>query len=792
MNQKVRRHKIFTYIKTFIVLFIFIPLLLTSCFLLITPSTNADEAVSATVPPGASNFQFTFTSDGQTNVPQNTTLSYTITYGAQPSAEVSTNTTIVADFSNDKAPDNSDVLDYVIGSASNAYNNTQPVVDLTNRTITWNISNLPAGTTNQTVTFQLKTNSNYTGINPVNFTIRAEMSNQYVTLPDQTVNQTYQFNQSGVTPTPTPTQIPTPTPTPGPGPTAKPNLNVPTATPPIPSSFPTPSSTPSSPPQITNISIPTISQSGATIQVNTNTPSKLTVSYGTSPNALDQTVSTNQYAETSIVTLTKLNQNTTYYFRISATDISGQTITSEIFEFETAKQSPLIQTVNGTAVLTSNGNVMLSESVYPNSPAGFALLPDNTDYNVTVTLSQPFDLTSLVAIEQDQLPLATVAFVQKQPGVYVAHLKTFDPGMYQLFLKTTDANGNVNQQKIADIKVILPLTVYEKDSGDPINNARLFLSYYDIKTNSYQLLSEDFFGNIPNPSYTDAFGQVNLILPPGKYQVNASALFYDGQTIDFTLGPLNGQEFPKIYLKKDPLNMLSLLTYTKDLFIDTFDASLKALHTLVTSAGFFTVAAVTITGDFVLLGYLLFFLKSHITFKNLPLFILFSIDVLLKRHKQKYIFGQITDAQNNPLTRVRIEIEDAQTRNILLHGESHKTGRFYFKNSFGDSVKLIFTKEGYEPIIININNQTPIPATGLHIKLTTGTPHHGSILSHFLAGFEEGWGMLFETFLVMSIILEVLFFLWYGFEKTIPFFVLSLINIILWLFYLREHSAKRI
>ncbi len=731
----------------------------------LTASVFADQnlAVSATVPPHASDFQFNFSSDGQTSVHQDTTLSYTITYGAQQSAGVPTTTTIVANFSTGTAPNASHVLDYVIGSATNAYNSTQPVVDLANKTITWTISNLPAGTTDQAVTFQLRTNSNYTGPKPVNFTILAHMNNQYLTLPDQTVSQSYQFqantgssNSSTVTPTPPSTSTPTPSPILSSG--------------------------------ITGVSFPSISSSNATIQVNTSHPSKLTVEYGTSPNSLSHTVTTNSFHTSSIVTLDNLEADTTYYFRIYTKDASGHITTSEIFTFRTAKKSQIPQSVNGIAVISSNGQVILSQAL--SSPAGFVLLPTNTDYDITVSLSRSVEITSLEALVQAGSPLTTVSFVQKQPGVYSAHLSTLTSGTYQIFIRSTDNNGNVIEQQFANLKIIDPLAVYEKSSGNPITNARIYLTYYDTKTNSYRPLSSELFGTILNPSYTDSVGKINILLPPGKYRVEAGALFYDSQSLDFTLGPGTGQEFPKIYLTKDPFNLLSLLIYLKDLFIDGAAYALQMLHSLAAAVGLFNISAVIITGSFALLSSLLFTLKSHMSLKHLPIFLAFSVDLFLKKHKQNYLFGHIRDEDTNPLSRVRIEIEDTKTKNIIMHTTTHKLGKFYLPNTFPDDVTVIITKEGYKPYVLSITPSTQISDIGLQIVLEKGTPHHSSVFSSFIAGVEEGWGMLFETFLVFSLLLEGLFFLLYGFEKVLPFFVVSFLNINLWLFYLHERTRK--
>jgi len=182
--------------------------------------------VSATVPPVGSDFQFGVTAeDTQTTFPEYTTLTYKITYGAKPSAEITTQTTLVADWYAAIGQNNAVILDYVSGSATNAYGNTSPVIDPLNHTITWTIPNLPAGMINQTVTFKLRINDNDTETNPVDFSVKGKMNNPYVTLSDQTPTQIYQFDESLITPTPTLT----PTAAPFPTATAAPSLLRPTS-----------------------------------------------------------------------------------------------------------------------------------------------------------------------------------------------------------------------------------------------------------------------------------------------------------------------------------------------------------------------------------------------------------------------------------------------------------------------------------------------------------------------------------------------------------------------------------
>src|SRR5579872_4676820 len=121
---------------------------------------KADQTISVTgaVPPQASDFQLTATNDTVNTIAQNHIVTYTITYGSH--LDYADHFTLEAYW--DKGTIHGagsatvDPMDYISGSASNAYNSTSPVVDLTNNKISWSISSFPAQTTNQSVTFQLK------------------------------------------------------------------------------------------------------------------------------------------------------------------------------------------------------------------------------------------------------------------------------------------------------------------------------------------------------------------------------------------------------------------------------------------------------------------------------------------------------------------------------------------------------------------------------------------------------------------------------------------------------------
>ena len=467
MNLVIKYIKNATNVKIFIVLNVLISILLTSYISLLIQPAKADETVSASVPPRASDFEFNLSSPSPQPLGQNENITYQITYGAEPSAAFSSTSTIVASWNNTKAPDNSQLLDYVIGSASNAFEGVLPVVDLVNKTITWSNIILPAGTTDQTVTFELKTITGYSKTTPFTFDVHAYMSNQYDILPIQTLRLLYAYNAPLTTPGPT--AIPTITQSPSPTPTPQP-----TAT-------------------ITNVSITGITDTKTGLQFTTDIPSQITVLYGTSSNNLTKTVSSNGYTLVHILTLDGLEANTTYYFQVLATSAFGMTTYSNIFTFHTAKTSNIPNLENNIIVISSNGSVLISNSQQEsdkNNP--LVILTANSDYSITCTPVNPVNLKSIdLILTNNILGERTVAaspgpevyiipMVQKTPTQYVASLQTLPQGYYTVTLRLIDLHGNIIEKPISLVKIIPRLSVYAQDTMLPLPDARVFLYYYDL------------------------------------------------------------------------------------------------------------------------------------------------------------------------------------------------------------------------------------------------------------------------------------------------------------------------
>ncbi|MGI8419978.1 MAG: fibronectin type III domain-containing protein [Candidatus Levyibacteriota bacterium] len=763
-----------------------IPLLLTALPFIAYAQAQKDISVSAVIPPNASDYQFDLASDGQPSAAQNTVLTYHITYGAQTSAGLDTPTTIVAHFSDDLAPGGSDVLDYVIGSATNAYGGTIPIVDLTNRTITWSMASLPAGTINQSVTFQLRTNENYTGASPVTFTTRANMSNQYVTMPDSSVSQTYQFDQSLVTPTPTmtptptPTGLPTSTPTAAPGPTATP---APATVTPI--MTPTPTEKHSTL-RITGITFTNISTNEATVAVATNQPAKAFISYGTSATNLNQRTSTSPFGVYNTLSLTHLLPATAYYLQVVITTPDGKSHTSEVFTFKTAHQTPVVPSSSekNAITITSNDFLLSSELLADNENSNtLVVLTTTTAYQLSYTYATLLSITSSEVIVRSPSGQEKIIHLKEQSSlVYNAHLRTDGPGRATILIRTSDKNGNVHEQKIAQLKVIHPLTVLDQSNHSPIADARVLFSIFNPASGKYEILPKDFVPGFKNPGFTDANGELHALLPVGSYQAQVSAWGHRAATVDFTLGGEDGQDFPTVRLQSDFFDLTSLGTFLHDWLWDFWLIILTIFSALSHSPRLFEIAAGTVTGGFILLSYLLFSIRTHMKLFHILPFFFFFIAVARNKHKQAYLSGTISSPAKQPLSGVRIEVLDPKTHNILSHAVTHANGTFYIRNRFDTAVViLLLTKDGFAPEEITIE-------TAMHAPLSLTLQKHEHHTPQALEELEYVAGSLFEVSILFAFVLQLIFFTTFGAIMTLPFLVFSLINVMLWLFYREEQK----
>jgi hypothetical protein len=161
---------------------------------------------------------------------------------------------------------------------------------------------------------------------------------------------------------------------------------------------------------------------------------------------------------------------------------------------------------------------------------------------------------------------------------------------------------------------------------------------------------------------------------------------------------------------------------------------------------------------------------------------------LFRKAHPTYLSGIVMDEHNAPLSRARVECLDANTNTVLAHVSTNKLGKFYLRNREERTVNLEVTKEGYTPQRLHAQ----LLENGLRIVMKPGVKTRHTFLSALATQIEAIAGLGFEFVLVLSFIIECFFLTLFPVAATIPFLLLSFLNILLWLFYLRERFEQRL
>ncbi|MBI5621186.1 hypothetical protein HY949_05360 [Candidatus Gottesmanbacteria bacterium] len=720
---------------------------------------NDQITIAGTIKEHAADFPIAIAKDGPEGpVPQYTTIPFTITYGSDLAyaqtlrLEASWNAGEI-----DGSPGSTvDVLEYKDGSASPAFGRITPTVDLVNKKIVWTIASFPAKKKGQTVTFTLRTNALYTGKRNITSRVTATLYTDKTSVGASTP-AIYRYNPSVLT----------------------------------------------SPLEPLIITVRSIASGSATLAIESMDETVVRVQYGTEQNALNKIIRTIQYARDHVVTLPNLTPDTSYFFIVTAFPNDGTSVTSDVYEFRTATRSyaPEIDT---SSLMFSSADLIITP-VYTRAGKSPAFsLPQGTPYNFRFKVNNADDIKRIQGIVRNKTVLGITSeeiieptstdttLFERQPGIFEGRLKSpQDTGTYEIVLNVSDYRGNVAEQTIAEVYVAKRLTIKNKTTEKPVEGAQILILYRNPRTRIFDPIPESVIP-VKNPSYTDINGQIPYPLPQGTYKAKITAIGYRGQEVDFTIGQNPGEDYPEVSLVPEPFALPTIARYYWTILLDVVSSSRSYIQKLSRSVRFFELNTLIALTLFVYLTLLSFSSRIRIPLHSLIEYFLHRTKIATIHKKLgERIKGRIFDEKTGDiLSSADVFLIDSEKNKIVGHTTTNHKGDFSFLKYAGRSYELEVMKGGYEPIIFHESDIHAVELGGyllsIHKRdLGPGIREKTAVVTEKIAS------LLFEALLVGSVISETSLGFALGWQKTVPFLLISLINLGLWILHLTHLRSEK-
>ncbi|MFZ1721289.1 MAG: hypothetical protein WAU07_02175 [Microgenomates group bacterium] len=776
------------------------------------PIIESDQiAVTATVPADTNDLE----ADLSTITPgtlfnQDEEIVYEITYGSD--LPYATNLTVQAEWQlgiiSGQGSPTVEVVTYVNGSATDGFGNTAPVIDITNRTITWTLTNFPAHTLGQTVQFTLETGG-YTGSSEVDFTVASRITAPTSTV-DSEITRTYQYD--------------TPESTPGSSDKKSCNelcssdsecqsgfcraesgrcrreenpandkcdgLGIP------PTSSPGSAGSDSSEsPKIISHQITSITDSAVRIIATTEPETKLVIRYGTQVNQLSSRISSDAASRTHSFSLAELKPNTQYFYQFEILTNQGSLLSS-LYSFTTAEVSTPADIDFTSTMFIIQGIPLFSSNLLGLGQIPILVMPRNSSLDAVVSFNN-FGAIDTVFLELRSSGLNgnqgtsqnsyRSQLQEHSPGDYSGPLFAPDSaGWYDVYIQVRDEFGNVTETLIGKVHSTGPLQVLDTLSGKPIAGAKVLFKSYNPRIQIYSIIkSGSFLGE--NPLFTDESGKISIILPLGKYRAQVSANGYRTDNFDFTIGAKDSEVYPTIRLEPTSGIIVSAVRQQFDSAKSYFEKLIEQIALLQKSPQNFAVAVV-IFQLMLAMGLLITFCaKSRIPILALPkYFFLLARETFFAKKSTAIVFhGLISDAETGmPLVRATIVAIDKIKNAVLSNSVTNKNGFFHI--DFGrNSMMILISAIGYTPVT-HMVNQDSVAKQQFFLKKNTTIKI--SKFVRFNRAIQKAIGYLFEPLLVLAVVSAVFISTQLGLLRVIPFIGYMLWVTALWILYLFEQQ----
>ncbi len=734
-------------------------------------NVNADQVIiNGVVPANPIDFEaeMELTSPPGNNFSQDIILTYTLTYGSNLS--YSSNIIVEAEWSlgtvSGSGTPTVEVLDYVVGSSSNAYNSTPPVIDLVNRKIIWTINSFPANTTGETVTFKLKTTDNYTGNQVVGFSVSGRVIGPGTQTSDSTVTKNYLYD-STLVPTPTPTiALPTSTPKPK------------TSTAPSTEATSTPTPTPQANLAINDVEIRGISPTNADIFLTLSQNANITIQYGNSFNNLNNEISSSKNSAEYLIFLRDLQPKTKYFYKIIASN-GTQTVLSEIYTFTTSSEESQVLMLDKSFMVISNDLLIYSQSLADQQKiAPLTIIPTNTKFTFSVAFENSNKIKSIQAFLRKKFVLSfypsstgeiqNLSLIETLKGEYTGQLNSgIEANLYELFFRISDTSGNIFEQKAGDFKIVNPLTVLEKGTLKPIEGARVKIFVYNYSTRLYEEVNRE---NLPldNPELTFSDGTTDIILTQGRYRAEVSAFLHEDTTVDFVLGEKTDENYPTIYMERKPFDPLSFLLYFGQTASDYYNLASEFIERLASSNRVFELAAFLSISIFVVVAFISLLLRTQ----NTPKSVLHYIIHVVKNRSfgiENPLKGIIKDALNKPVSKAIVSF--LKDNEVIFQTSTNINGIFYTDGKVFDNIEV--NKIGYQSTTFPFGHQLGEKFPVFYLEKQDSFVK--STFKTIFDGFSALLGLLFEVIILILLCIEVLFIPAFGIVKVLPYLIITFI-----------------
>ena len=249
------------------------------------------------------------------------------------------------------------------------------------------------------------------------------------------------------------------------------------------------------------------------------------------------------------------------------------------------------------------------------------------------------------------------------------------------------------------------------------------------------------------------------------------------------LDPVKSQKFPLVELEKTGITASSFINYYRRAINDVFVYNTQLYsENLTGSTRFFDLIALLSLGAVVALTLFAFSKRHRFPITHIPSYFYYLID--RKDRSERYVHGVVYDENDEPVWSANVYLMDKNDEKITSHKKTNKYGEFFFKKGKSQYLIMAMAKGYTNSPVFEYHSKNHLKFKINLKKEEEGMQLFGRIV-HYLTHFV---GLSFEVLLLVSFVFEILFLNTFGVAKTLPFLLITIFNLSLWMLHLHNKS----